>query len=150
MIEQIVTVLHVLIAVSIIGMILLQQGKGADMGASFGGGSSQTLFGAPGGGSVLTRITSLLVALFFATSFGLAIIAKDKVKNMGTDDFLIDTGSVPVETVTEPAIPADGGVDLDAPDAIPEDILDDLPLGEGDLVPDAPASDDGLIDEIPE
>ena len=149
MIEQIVTVLHVLIAISIIGLILLQQGKGADMGASFGGGSSQTLFGAPGGGSVLPRITAILVALFFATSFGLAIIAKQKVQSLGTEDFLIDADSVPAEIVSEVALPE--GIDaLDSPDAIPEDILDDLPLGEGELVPEAPAGDDGLIDEIPE
>ena len=76
--EQIILIVHLLIALAIIGLIMLQQGKGADMGASFGAGGSQTLFGADGGGNVLTKATALLAVSFFATSFGLAIIAKDK------------------------------------------------------------------------
>jgi preprotein translocase subunit SecG len=81
--EQIILIAHVLIALAIIGLIMIQQGKGADMGASFGAGSSQTLFGSGGGGSVLTSSTAWLVTLFFATSFGLAVIAKNKSASMG-------------------------------------------------------------------
>ena len=73
--EQLVILFHVLIAVAIVALILLQQGKGANMGASFGGGGAQTLFGPTGGGNLLTRLTSILAALFFVTSFSLAIIA---------------------------------------------------------------------------
>ncbi len=73
--EQIILVVHLLVALAIIGLIMLQQGKGADMGASFGAGASQTLFGSDGSGNVLTRATAWLVAAFFATSFGLAFIA---------------------------------------------------------------------------
>jgi preprotein translocase subunit SecG len=73
--EQIILVVHLLVALAIIGLIMLQQGKGADMGASFGAGASQTLFGSDGSGNVLTRATAWLVAAFFATSFGLALIA---------------------------------------------------------------------------
>ena len=62
--EQMILILHVLAALAIIGLILIQQGKGADMGASFGAGASQTLFGSSGGGNVLTASTSWLVALF--------------------------------------------------------------------------------------
>ncbi len=76
--EQITLIIHVLIAVAIVALILLQQGKGADMGASFGSGSSQTLFGSAGSGNFLTKSTALLATCFFVTSFGLAIIAKDK------------------------------------------------------------------------
>jgi preprotein translocase subunit SecG len=76
--EQIVLVAHLIIALAIIGLIMLQQGKGADMGASFGAGASQTLLGSDGSGNVLTRSTTWLAALFFATSFGLAIIATGK------------------------------------------------------------------------
>lgn len=104
MVEQIILVLHVLIALAIIGLILLQQGKGADMGASFGGGSSQTVFGAAGGGSILTKSTALLATLFFATSLGLAIFAKEKAVSAG----LVD---VPVPVVQEvPAV--DQGSDV--------------------------------------
>ena len=77
-IEQLILIAHLLIALAIIGLILLQQGKGAEMGASFGAGASQTLFGSDGSGNVLTRATAMLAAAFFATSFGLAIVAQDK------------------------------------------------------------------------
>jgi len=77
--ENIIIAVHVLAAVSIIGLILLQQGKGAEMGASFGSGSSQALFGPQGTGTIFSRATAILVAVFFATSFGLAVIAKHKV-----------------------------------------------------------------------
>ena len=65
--EQIILVAHLLVALAIIGLIMLQQGKGADMGASFGAGGAQTLFGSDGSGNVLTKATALLVALFFAS-----------------------------------------------------------------------------------
>ena len=76
--EQIILVTHLIVALVIIGLIMLQQGKGADMGASFGAGGSQTLFGSDGSGNVLTRATGWLVTLFFATSFGLALLANQR------------------------------------------------------------------------
>jgi preprotein translocase subunit SecG len=76
--EQIILVGHLIIALTIIGLIMLQQGKGADMGASFGSGGSQTLFGSDGSGNVLTKATAWLVVLFFASSFGLALLANQK------------------------------------------------------------------------
>jgi preprotein translocase subunit SecG len=76
--EQIILMVHLLVALAIIGLIMLQQGKGADMGASFGAGASQTLFGSDGSGNVLTKATAWLVALFFASSFGLALLASQK------------------------------------------------------------------------
>jgi protein translocase, SecG subunit len=75
--EKAILVIHVLTALAIIGLILLQQGKGAAAGASFGGGASQTVFGSQGGSSFFTRATAILATLFFCTSFGLAIIAKN-------------------------------------------------------------------------
>ena len=76
--EQIILVVHVLAALAIIGLILVQQGKGADMGASFGAGASQTLFGSDGSGNVLTRATAILATLFFVTSLSLAYVAKQR------------------------------------------------------------------------
>lgn len=61
-----------------IGLILLQQGKGAEAGASFGGGASQTVFGSQGGGNFFAKVTAVLAVVFFITSFSLAIIAKNK------------------------------------------------------------------------
>ena len=76
--EQLILVAHLLIALAIIGLIMLQQGKGADMGASFGAGGSQTLFGSDGGGNVLTKATAWLVVLFFASSFSLALLVNKR------------------------------------------------------------------------
>lgn len=90
--EQIILVVHLLVALAIIGLIMLQQGKGADMGASFGAGASQTLLGSSGSANVLTRATSWLVALFFATSFGLALLASQN--SVRTDDLDLDIPEV--------------------------------------------------------
>jgi len=76
--ESIILIVHVLLAVSVIALVLLQQGKGADMGASFGAGASQTVFGSSGSGNFMTRATAVLATFFFVTSFALAIVAKDK------------------------------------------------------------------------
>jgi preprotein translocase subunit SecG len=98
--EQLILVGHVLFAVLIIGLIMIQQGKGADMGASFGSGSSQTVFGAGGGGNLLTSLTAVLATLFFATSFGLAIVAKDKASNMVEVDYIPEViQSAPAMTI---------------------------------------------------
>lgn len=87
LIEQLVLVTHLLLSLAIIGLIILQQGKGADAGASFGAGASQTVFGSTGSGNVLTRATAWMVTLFFVTSFGLAVIAKNKTSSV--DDFAL-------------------------------------------------------------
>lgn len=81
--ETIVLIIHVLLAAGIIALVLLQQGKGAEAGASFGGGASQTVFGSQGSSSVLGRMTAILAAGVFATSFVLAIFAKDKAQSVG-------------------------------------------------------------------
>lgn len=77
LIETLVLIVHVLAALSIIGLVLLQQGKGADMGSGFGSGASGTVFGSVGSGNFLTRTTTALAITFFATSFGLAYFAKE-------------------------------------------------------------------------
>lgn len=77
-IETLVLVFHVLAALAIIGLVLIQHGKGADMGAGFGGGSSNTVFGSDGAGNFLTRITTGIVIAFFVSSFTLAVFAKQK------------------------------------------------------------------------
>lgn len=79
--EAIILVIHVLLGVGLVVLVLIQQGKGASMGASFGAGASQTVFGSAGGGSLLTRLTTAVVIAFFATSFSLAIMAKNKADN---------------------------------------------------------------------
>jgi len=75
--QNIVLVLHVIIAVALIALVLLQQGKGADAGAAFGAGASGTVFGSKGSSSFLTRTTGLLAAAFFATSLTLFVLATE-------------------------------------------------------------------------
>ena len=74
---------HVLIALVIIGLVLLQHGKGADMGSGFGGGSSGSLFGATGSANFLSRATAVLATVFFLTSLGLAYLATNKPSTGG-------------------------------------------------------------------
>lgn len=76
--ETSVIVVHILVSLALVVLVLLQQGKGAEAGASFGGGASQTVFGSQGSGSFLTSTTKWLAVVFFATSIGLAYIAKEQ------------------------------------------------------------------------
>lgn len=76
--EFLVWTLHVLVAASVVGLVLLQHGKGADMGAAFGSGASGSLFGATGSANFLSRATAILAALFFATSLGLTYFSSQK------------------------------------------------------------------------
>ncbi len=72
---NVLIVLHVLVALAIIGLVLLQHGKGADMGSGFGGGASGSLFGATGSANFLSRTTAVLATLFFLLSLALAYVA---------------------------------------------------------------------------
>ena len=76
--ETSVIVVHILVSLALVVLVLLQQGKGAEAGASFGGGASQTVFGSQGSGNFLTQSTKWLAVVFFATSIGLAYIAKEQ------------------------------------------------------------------------
>jgi preprotein translocase subunit SecG len=105
--ETLVVVLHVVIAVALVGLVLIQQGKGADAGAAFGGGASQTVFGSQGSGSFLTRFTTFLAIAFFVTSFSLAIFAKQRAEVSGQAGIPMVQESQPsaVDSVSE----TDGG-----------------------------------------
>ena len=76
--EKLVLVIHVLAALGVIGLVLLQHGKGADMGASFGSGASGSLFGVSGSSNFMSRATAVFVIIFFSTSLTLAYMASDK------------------------------------------------------------------------
>ncbi|HEY9017473.1 preprotein translocase subunit SecG [Thiomicrospira sp.] len=77
---EIILAIHIVIAFVLIVLVLLQQGKGADAGANFGGGSSQSVFGSRGSANFLSRTTAVLATLFFITSLSLAYIASKEVK----------------------------------------------------------------------
>jgi preprotein translocase subunit SecG len=89
MLETVVIVVHLLAALGLVALVLLQQGKGADAGASFGAGASGTVFGSQGSATFLSRFTAVLAAVFFVTSLGLGFFAKDKadiIKRSGLPD----------------------------------------------------------------
>ena len=73
--------IHVVAALAVIGLVLIQHGKGADMGAAFGGGSSGSLFGATGSANFLSRATAVLATIFFLTSLGMAYLATNKPRS---------------------------------------------------------------------
>jgi preprotein translocase subunit SecG len=101
---------HILVGLSVIGLVLIQHGKGADMGAAFGSGASGSLFGASGSANFLSRTTAVLAAVFFLTSLGLTYLASAKPK---ISDSVMDTVKTapadvaPAETPVAPAAPAD-------------------------------------------
>ncbi|MBE01930.1 preprotein translocase subunit SecG [uncultured Marinobacter sp.] len=107
--ETLVVVVHVVIAVALVGLVLIQQGKGADAGAAFGGGASQTVFGSQGSGSFLTRLTTSLAIVFFVTSFSLAVFAKQRAEVAADAGIPVVQESVKVEeqASAEPADKAD-------------------------------------------
>ncbi len=78
--DSIIIIVHIVLALAIVGFVLMQQGKGADAGASFGSGASQTVFGSKGSGNFLSRTTSFLVAGFFVTSLLLGMYASNRAQ----------------------------------------------------------------------
>ena len=110
--ENIILLVHLVAAISIVVLILLQQGKGAEMGASFGSGASQTLFGSGGSGNFFSRLTAVFALIFFVTSFSLAVVAKQQT------------------TIEDDLIPTLEEVDLPALTDEVESALPDMPVEE--------------------
>ncbi|MDA8651121.1 preprotein translocase subunit SecG [Porticoccaceae bacterium] len=101
--EQFILIFHFLVAIALIALVLIQQGKGAEAGASFGAGASQTVFGSGGGWNFFSKSTAVLATIFFVTSVSLAVIAKNKTV---MDDFSIpELESVPSELPLESELP---------------------------------------------
>jgi len=101
-----VLIIHTLIALSIIGLVLIQRGKGAEAGAAFGAGASGTVFGSRGSTSFFSRTTAVLATAFFATSLTLAYISSQRT---GTPESLIENASAveAEQAVPEAAAPED-------------------------------------------
>ncbi|MEJ2042017.1 MAG: preprotein translocase subunit SecG [Reinekea sp.] len=104
--ENLILLVHVLLAIGVSAFVLIQRGKGAEAGASFGGGASQTVFGSAGSGNFLTRTTAILVTGFFITSMALAYVAKQKSEAVSDINIPVVEESVDSElpTVEEPAV----------------------------------------------
>jgi len=109
---NVLIVLHVLVALGIIGLVLLQHGKGADIGSGFGGGASSSLFGATGSANFLSRTTAVLAAAFFILSLALAYVATLRP---------VEQGGGVIDAIrskqTQPAKPAEKKADAEKPAA---------------------------------
>ena len=149
-------IIDVLLALALVGLILLQHGKGADAGAAFGSGSSGTVFGAAGSASLLQKTTTWLAAGFFVVTLGLSILAKERVHEAASRvqrtsvvEGAQQPGEQPASPVTQTAADSISEVEFKPPG------VDLIPLEEGASAPEVPAvgeQDPGLPvpDSIPD
>jgi len=122
MLYQVLIVVYLIVALCLIGLVLIQQGKGADMGASFGAGSSATIFGSSGSGNFLTKATTWLAIAFFAISLVLGNLTANRIKS--TDEWNN------LDSATEQSIPADSVIPSES--AEPKAENSDVPAGDVD------------------
>lgn len=116
MLYQIIIVIHILLGIGIIGLILMQQGKGADAGAAFGSGASGSVFGAQGSASFLSRTTAIFASMFFVTSLGLAFLGGYQGKKT---DIILDAPAKEQQAPSD--VPLSQGIGSDVPVAtLPE------------------------------
>jgi len=106
-IHNVLQIVQVLSALGMIGLILVQHGKGADMGAAFGSGSSGSLFGASGGANFLSRTTAVLATVFFVCTLALAYFGNVRPASSGS---VLENAAAPVVPQPAPEQPAAGGV----------------------------------------
>lgn len=114
MLQPIVLIIHLILAFMIIGLVLVQHGKGADAGAAFGSGASGTVFGSAGSATFLTKFTTFVAALFAVTSISLTLLANKGVRPQSLTDKLMQTetsvqepaSTAPTEVPVAPAQPA--------------------------------------------
>lgn len=100
--ETVILLIHIVVAAAMIALVLLQHGKGADMGAAFGSGASGSLFGATGSANFLSRATAILATIFFLTSLGLTYLSSDKASYQG----VMVNQPAPTQAPSAPASPA--------------------------------------------
>jgi preprotein translocase subunit SecG len=124
--EILVLVIHVIAALAIVGLVLLQHGKGADVGAAFGSGASGSIFGAAGSANFLSRATAILAVVFFISSLGLTYLSSRKTEHKG----VMATQPAPSQSL---------------PSQIPEPAAPTVPPGP----PTAPAKDGSRAGEVP-
>jgi preprotein translocase subunit SecG len=127
--ETILMMLLVVDALALAGLILLQQGRGADVGAAFGSGSSNTMFGSSGATSFLTKVTAWLAIGFFVISFGLAYSAKERAAEMN----LLGLPELIQQVVEEPGVPADEPADGPADEVSAEQLTPESESVDSDI-----------------
>ena len=118
--QTLLVVFHLFLAIALIGLILIQHGKGADAGAAFGSGASATVFGAQGSASFLTRATAALATMFFLTSIIMAYFATQREEPVGVMDAIQPPAvEVQSENASSQVAPTDSDVPV-VPSAIPD------------------------------
>ncbi len=138
--ETVILIVHVLAAIGVVALVLLQQGKGADMGAAFGSGASSTVFGSQGSSSFITRGTAVLATVFFLTSLTLAVLSSRGVDNASVTESAVtevvdSEASVAEDMPSAPQAPAaEAAGDLPAAPAVeaPTSDMPAVPAVEGD------------------
>jgi len=123
MLYQIIIIIHIFLGIGIVGLVLMQQGKGADAGATFGGGASGSVFGAQGSASFLSRTTAIFATLFFITSLGLAVLSGYQGKKA---DVILD--STPTVEPVKSDVPLTQGTPADGSLPIQDAKLPDAPV----------------------
>lgn len=117
-------VVYLVVALALVGLVLIQQGKGADMGASFGSGASQTVFGASGSGNFLTRTTAILATCFFVLSLVLGNLSTgtddkgDDWSDLSQESAVVEQAEVPANTDSDVPVAASSN-DVPAADEVP-------------------------------
>ena len=142
MLETGLLIIHVLVAAAICGFVLLQHGKGADMGAAFGSGASGSLFGAAGSANFLSRTTAILAAIFFASSLGLTWFATTRSGEAGPPKGVMEKLAPKASDV--PSAPGAAGAPASSAPAAPASDASKVPAA-----PAAPAPDGSKASEVP-
>ncbi|MEC8373780.1 MAG: preprotein translocase subunit SecG [Pseudomonadota bacterium] len=135
MVYEVLLVAYLVVALLLIGFVLIQQGKGADMGASFGSGGSNTVFGSTGSGNFMTRTTGILAGLFFFISLTLGAMTANR--ESAEDEW--NNLEVPAAVETPVEIPADQDVPViegAAESDVPAVESSDVPKAEEQNIPD--------------
>jgi len=139
--QTVLNVLHLFLAIGLVGLVLIQHGKGADAGAAFGSGASATVFGARGSGNFLSRATAALATLFFLTSMALAYYASQ----VGEPQGLMERADVPAG----PAAPAPAPVEMQKDVPVVPRLGGDEALTDVPTVPPTTAPASGDTPEAP-
>ncbi len=137
--DLVVLILHVIAAVGIVGLVLVQHGKGADVGAAFGTGSAGSVFGSAGSANFLSRLTAILALVFFMTSIGLSFLNSRKTTDKGVMGTMANQPAAAQGAVDKaPATP--GATDVPAVPVVKQEKAD---------VPAAPVVKEAKADEAP-
>ncbi|EIC22902.1 preprotein translocase subunit SecG [Thiorhodovibrio frisius] len=145
--QTVLTILHLLLAIGLIALVLIQHGKGADAGAAFGSGASATVFGAQGSGNFLSRSTAILATAFFLTSIALAYYATKVEEPAGLMDALPASEPGVSESALPFAVEPEGGQSAEeVGQGTGENGIGDLPPGARSMGTEAESSDVPLGD----